>query len=141
MGEADPENREIMRLRQVENLEFDEIARLINKKRAKLHMSATLTANAIYSRYKRNAPLIAAADGKRFSPATRDRKANGTGINFKPAVPAFEIEGFDPKEDEILVRAVKDVEDQHWNIVAARIVELGGKHHEPEMCSMRYRNI
>ena len=139
MGENDPENREIMRLRQDENLEFDEIARIMNKNRVKAHLPATFTANAIYSRYKRNGPLIAASDGKEFVPAPRDKKPNGTGgINFKKA---FILEAFDADEDELLVRAVKEVDDKKWSLVAARLHELGGSVHAPEMCSTRYANL
>lgn len=124
-----------MRLRQEKNLEFDEIANIMNTNRVKAHMPATFTPNAIYSRYKRNGPLIAAADGKEFLPAPRDKKANGGGIKFKKA---FIVEGFDPDEDELLVRAVKDVDDQKWALVAERVRELGGGSHAPEICCTRY---
>lgn len=138
-GENDPENREIMRLRQEDNLDFDEIARVMNKNRVKVHLPATFTPNAIYSRYKRNGPLIAAADGKEFVPAARDKKPNGKGgISFKKA---FILEAFDDEEDELLVRAVKDVDDQKWALVAARLQELGGAEHAPEMCATRYASL
>ena len=137
-GEYDPENREILRLRQEENKEFDEIAQILNKKRVKTGTAPVLTANAIYSRYKRNGPLIAASEGKEFLPTALDKKSNGSCINFKKATP---IVGFNPQEDELLVRAVADVEARKWELVSARVEELGGKKHDPDMCALRFNRL
>ena len=137
-GENDPENREILRLRQQENREFEDIANILNKKRVKTGIAPNLTANAIYSRYKRNGPLIAASDGKEFIPTNLDKKSNGSSINFKKATP---IVGFNPREDELLVRAVTDVEAKKWELVAARLEEIGGKKHDPDMCALRFNRL
>ena len=137
-GEYDPENREILRLRQDENKDFDEIAQILNKKRVKTGTPPVLTANAIYSRYKRNGPLIAASEGKEFLPTALDKKSNGSCINFKKATP---IIGFNPQEDELLVRAVADVEARKWELVSARLEELGGKKHGPDMCALRFNRL
>ena len=137
-GENDPENREILRLRQDEHREFDDIAHILNKKRVKIGNAPNLTANAIYSRYKRNGPLIAASDGKVFVPTELDKKSNGSSINFKKATP---IVGFNAREDELLVRAVTDIENKKWELVAARIEEIGGKRHDPDMCALRFNRL
>ena len=137
-GENDPENREILRLRQEENKEFDDIAQILNKKRVKTGTPPVLTANAIYSRYKRNGPLIAASAGKEFVPTALDKKSNGASINFKKATP---IVGFNPQEDEFLVNAVADVEARKWELVSARIEELGGNKHDPDMCALRFNRL
>ncbi|KAL9100592.1 MAG: hypothetical protein Q9163_004051 [Psora crenata] len=137
-GENDPENREILRLRQDEQREFDDIANILNRKRVKNGIPPNLTANAIYSRYKRNGPLIAASDGKEFKPTELDKKSNGSSISFKKATP---IVGFNPREDELLVRAVADVEAKKWELVAARLEEIGGKKHDPEMCALRFNRL
>ncbi|KAL9130539.1 MAG: hypothetical protein Q9217_001307 [Psora testacea] len=137
-GENDPENREILRLRQEEQREFDDIANILNKKRVKTGVPPNLTANAIYSRYKRNGPLIAASDGKEFVPTELDKKANGSSISFKKATP---IVGFDAHEDELLVMAVTDIEAKKWDLVAARLEELGGKRHDSEMCALRFNRL
>ena len=138
VGEQDPENREILRLRQEHNMDFHEIARYLNKKRVKNGERGRITSNAVYSRYKRNGPLIAAADGKDFVPTERDRKANGKEIAFaKP----LNVVGFDDREDQLLVRAVKEVEEKKWEMVAERLREMGGRLHTPDMCAMRYDRI
>ena len=137
-GENDPENREILRLRQEESKEFDEIAEILNKKRVKTGTHPILTANAIYSRYKRNGPLIAASEGKEFVPTALDKKSGGSGINFKKVTP---IVGFNPHEDELLVKAVADVEARKWELVSTVIEELGGKKHDPDMCALRFNRL
>ena len=72
-GKYDPENHEIMRLRQEENLDFQEIADRLNKARYKNGGKDDLTDNAIYSRYTRNAPLIAQMRNEKFIPAAKVR--------------------------------------------------------------------
>lgn len=137
-GENDPENREILRLRQEESLKFEDIAKILNKKRIKQNKEPNLTPNAIYSRYKRNGPLIAASEGREFVPTPMDQKANGQSINFKPATP---IVGFDATQDSLLVQARADIDAQTWPLVSARIVELGGKVHDPDMCALRFSRL
>ena len=137
-GENDPENREILRLRQEEHREFDDIANILNRKRVKTGVAPNLTANAIYSRYKRNGPLIAASDGIEFVPTDLDKKSNGSSISFKKVTP---IVGFNPREDQLLVRAVADVEAKKWELVAARLEEIGGKRHDPDMCALRFNRL
>lgn len=139
MGEQDPENREIYRLRQECHLEFHEIANLLSRKRAKNGGKTKMSSNAVYSRYKRNGPLIAAADGKDFEAIDKDRrKSNGKEIAFAKPV---RVVGFNEQEDHLLVRAVKDIKDKHWELVAKRLHDLGGAVHDPEMCAMRYDRI
>ncbi|KAG8528547.1 uncharacterized protein KY384_007465 [Bacidia gigantensis] len=138
MGEHDPENREILRLRQEELLEFDYIATRLNAQRAKSGQAPTLTANAIYSRYKRNGPIIAASEGREFLPTHLDKKPNGKPISFRTTVP---IKGFDEREDQLLAQAVADIDKCKWELVAHRVQELGGKEHDSNMCAMRYSHL
>lgn len=64
-AEHDPENHEIKRLREKEGLKWAEIAHVLNKQRVERgKLPPTLTGNAIYGRYTRNAPRIAAALGE-----------------------------------------------------------------------------
>lgn len=119
-------------------MEFDAIARVLNEQRVKKGSSPHLTSNAIYSRYKRNGPLIAASEGRHFTPTSKDKKPNGQGIKFKETTP---ISGFDAEQDELLVKAYSDIEGRKWELVAARLNELGGKLHEPVMCARRYECI
>ena len=139
VGEQDPENREIYRLRQECHLEFHEIANILSRKRAKTGQKTKMTSNAVYSRYKRNGPLIAAADGKDFEPIDKDRKkSNGKELAFARPV---KVVGFDEHEDRLLVQAVKDINDQRWELVAKRLQDLGGGVHDAEKCALRYDRI
>ncbi len=70
-GKYDPENHEIMRLRQEENLDFQEIADRLNEARSRNGSKGDLTDNAIYSRYTRNAPLIAQLKNEKFVPTAK----------------------------------------------------------------------
>lgn len=135
-GEHDPENREIKRLRQDQNLGFDDIANELNQKRVSVGTAPDLTANAVYSRYKRNAPLIAAMDGEDFQPTELDKKH--ASIKFKKAPT---ITGFDAIEDELLVKAHNKIQEDMWSLVSERIMAMGGKYHDPAMCAGRFKSL
>lgn len=70
-GKYDPENQEIMRLRQEEDLDFQAIADRLNAERKKNGVRDDLTDNAVYSRYTRNAPLIAQMRNEKFVPTIK----------------------------------------------------------------------
>ena len=70
-GKYDPENHEIVRLRQEENLDFQEIADRLNEARSHNGGKGDLTDNAIYSRYTRNGPLIAQLKNEKFVPTAK----------------------------------------------------------------------
>lgn len=135
-GDRDPENAEIMRLRQEHDMDFDAIARVLNEERLKKGLVSDLTANAVFSRYKRNAPLIAAANGTTFAATAKDNRY--AKIKFARVKP---ITGFDEREDALLVQAHKDVRDGFWTYVSARIVQLGGDSHAPELCARRFQYV
>lgn len=67
-AEHDPENHIIKKLRDDEGLKWGEIAELLNEKRIKAGRVPNFTDNAIYSRYFRNAPRIAALNGEAWEP-------------------------------------------------------------------------
>ena len=136
IGEHDPENREIKRLRQDEDLDFEAIAQIINKQRFSKGMKGDLTANAVYGRYKRNAPLIAMNAGQDFAPTIKDQKHSQ--IKF---MKAETIRGFDANEDALLVQAHHQIREEFWTLVAQRIAAMGGRMHEPELCAKRFEKI
>ena len=70
-GKYDPENHEIMRLRQEEKLDFQYIADRLNEARSRNGVKGDLTDNAVYSRYTRNAPLIAQLKNEKFVPTAK----------------------------------------------------------------------
>ena len=130
----DPENHEIKRLRDM-GLSWGEIAEQLNKQRIKSGRLPGLTENAIYSRYMRNAPKIAAAKGQQWTAKQVGNKLSGQNIIApQPLI-------FKPEEDEMLVRAYKDVMDDTWKLVSERIVTKGGPKFTPESCARRYHMI
>ena len=60
----DPENQAIKRMRQDEQMGWEAIAEHLNKERLERGEPQTYTAAAVYSRFVRNAPRIAAAQGE-----------------------------------------------------------------------------
>lgn len=132
LAESDPENQEIVRLHQDENLNWSEIAKILNQKRITVGKEPRLSANAIYSRYSRNAPRIAAAKGEIWDP---EPAATGSRKKTKVDEP---ITGFDDAEDELLVKSLYEIEQETWELVRKRIVEKGGRDHTAEMCARRY---
>lgn len=61
---SDPENHAIKRMRQDDSMEFTAIAAHLNKERAERGEPQTMTAASVYSRFVRNCPRIAAAQGE-----------------------------------------------------------------------------
>lgn len=136
-GDLDPENRSIYKLRQ-NNMSFDTIAKKINDKRTALGKVADLTANAVYGRYKRNGPSIAAAQGEKFQQSQLD-KSQGTLATLADA--GEEVKNFDAEDDLLLVQAYNDVKDGMWALVSQRIKQIGGKHFEAKDCAARYVHL
>lgn len=135
VAEHDPENREIKRLRQQGKLKWGEIAEILNKKRVAAGKLPGLTDNAVYSRYARNGPRIAAANGEEWDPSSIGPHVS------KRAEPMTPIVGFDAVEDEMLVKAYQEIQQETWELVSERIVAMGGKQHDPEICARRYQAI
>ena len=164
MAEHDPENHEIKRLRE-EGLSWAEIEKEMNNQRVKTGRMPNLTENAVYSRYMRNAPRIAAANGEFWLPRTRPaspadspspdannasasanqrsskRKRSRDAATRKTAAVQRDFEAtaqFTPEQDELLVRVYKEVLDETWETVSRRIVDRGGPKVDPETCARRY---
>lgn len=135
LAEHDPENREIKRLRQQEKLKWGEIAEILNKARVAAGKVPGLTDNAVYSRYARNGPRIAAANGEEWDPSTIGPHVS------KKTEPMAPIVGFDAVQDEMLVKAYQEIQQETWELVSERIVAMGGKKHDPEICARRYQAI
>lgn len=132
VAELDPENQEIVRLHQGDKLNWSQIAKRLNQKRIAVGKEPRLTANAIYSRYSRNAPRIAAAKGEIWDPEHVVKSSKKKAKVDEP------ITGFDDAEDELLVKARHEIEEETWELVSKRIVEKGGREHTAEMCARRY---
>ena len=134
LAEHDPENHEIKRLRE-QGHKWSEIARKVNKQRVAAGKFPGLTDNAVYSRYTRNAPRIAAAQGEVWDPKTVGPHPS------KKTEPMAPITGFNDLEDQRLVEAYAEIQKETWELVSERIVAKGGKRHDPELCARRYQSI
>jgi hypothetical protein len=135
-GDLDPENHEIYRLRQ-NDMTFDAIAKKLNQMRVESGRVPNLTGNAIYGRYKRNAPLIAAANGGRFKQSRLDRN-QGTLAEFAKETQDYD---FDPADDALLVQATNEVKNGMWKLISTRILQLSGKTYSPKDCASRYGHL
>lgn len=134
LAEHDPENHEIKRLRE-QGHKWSEIAEKVNKQRVAAGKVPGLTDNAVYSRYTRNAPRIAAARGEVWDPKTVGPHPS------KKTEPMAPIIGFNDVEDQRLVEAYAEIQKETWELVSERIVAKGGKRHDPELCARRYQSI
>lgn len=133
-AEHDPENHEIKRLREEEGLKWGEIAELLNKQRVKAGRVPGLTENAIYSRYMRNAPRIAASNGEIWTPKQVGPKKVGTNVRPLDPLPVFT-----PQQDELLVKSYKEAIDETWQRVADKMEAKNGKKLDPDHLAKRYK--
>ncbi|KAI9761630.1 MAG: hypothetical protein M1835_008142 [Candelina submexicana] len=138
VAERDPENHEIKRLRDVEGLKWGEIADKLNKARIAAGKVPGLTDNAIYSRYTRNAPRIAANAGETWDPTVNHPKpANTEAEKFKLAP----LPPFSARDDELLVIAYQEIMAETWDLVAARLHKKGGNKFDKEAVARRYQSL
>ena len=138
-GESDPENQKIYILRQKENMNFDQIADIINADRIAAGRVGNITSAAVYNRYKRNSPLIAMYRGEDFKPCKLDEE-HGTMRDFQRAEQAAPS-GFDDEEDKLLVKAVTEIKQEYWKLVSERLEALGGRQHTHRDCADRFARI
>ena len=170
--EHDPENHIIKRMRTDESRSWADIARHLNEERIKAgkvsnpqahHLpkskltssqNPTFTEAAVYSRFVRNSPRLAAAEGEAdFNP--RDymhlkNSASGRGA----AAPGFFASGsstgavslalpaserFGERDDELLVEAFAEVQGGFWESVARILEEKSGKKYGAVACAKRYQ--
>jgi hypothetical protein len=108
-GANDPENIQIVNLREQEDMSFAEIVKVMNARRTKVGKDPRLTSTGVANRYNRTAPLLFAAAGMKWVPLNQRKK----GTQYNEVV-------WTPKMNKILCRAVKKVESSKWEQVAER---------------------
>jgi len=114
-GVTDPENLEIVRMKEEELLTFKEIAKRLNAERVRKGHAAGLTACGVTSRYARCAPVIFAANGIEFV-ALSERG----GRNKPNPIKRDSRVAWDPKMLEELARIEKEFMATKWDVVASR---------------------
>lgn len=97
-----------------------------------------MTEAAVYGRFVRNAPRIAASHGLKLNPKEymhlKDQKKVAT--NGAPAPAKWE-----PRQDEMLIQAVADVQASIWENVSEALEEKTGVYFSPEECAKRFAQI
>jgi len=118
-GANDPENIEIVNLKENQGWGWERIVKHLNDKRIQAGKQPSLSLTCIHSRYNRTAPLLYASQGIPFIPLSKRRK-NG-------ASPLPNMVPFTNEEDLAVVSAVKQYEANKWPEVARMFTEKTGK--------------
>ncbi|PSN71496.1 hypothetical protein BS50DRAFT_486621 [Corynespora cassiicola Philippines] len=168
--EDDEENHLIKKMRQEDHMEWGAIATYLNDERERRSEPATMTAAAVYSRFVRNGPRIAIANGEiGFDPQdymhlrhpNRYLSGKPVAANARPnkrgrEEQAGQIKGNirpkgNYKEDmaelssvdktELLLDAVSDIEKHFWAMVADQLEKSSGKLYDPMAIQARYHQI
>lgn len=129
----DPENLMIMRLRTEERYAWGVIADMMNEERAKNGGEKTWTSAAVYSRFTRNAPVIAKDKGMKFDKQDwvhikNERKTR------EPKIPPMPV--LNEALSMHLADAVSEVDAEFWDVVADKLYFKTGKHVSPEQCKV-----
>ncbi|KAF2760594.1 hypothetical protein EJ05DRAFT_290163 [Pseudovirgaria hyperparasitica] len=137
MPEHDPENHEILRLRTIEKLQWSEIARLLNADRAAAGIPGLLTDAAVYGRFVRNGPRIAALEGKELDPKDYMHIRHKKLTRQEPE----KFAQWTPAHDEALVHSLFQAEDELWKRVAELLEDKTGMPFDAQDCFKRYQLI
>ncbi|KAK7539420.1 uncharacterized protein J3D65DRAFT_692888 [Phyllosticta citribraziliensis] len=137
--EKDPENIAIKRMRCVERMQFDDIADVLNKQRVSKGLEPTFTNNAVYGRFQRIAPRIAALEGQPdFN--YRDYLHIPREPRSTPARPVA-LPSMSPHQERLFVEAYEMVKREVWVYTAAKFEEMGGFHLSPEQAALKFKSI
>jgi hypothetical protein len=97
-----------------------------------------MTEAAVYGRFVRNAPRIAASQGMKLNPKEfmhlKDQKKVATNGAPQPVK-------WEPRQDEMLIDAVRDVQQSIWDNVSEALEERSGLYFSPEECAKRFAQI
>lgn len=129
-GVNDPENVEIVNMKETGDFSFEDIARILNDKRLSEGRDPKLTTTGVNGRYNRTAPTLFESQGLHFvSLIERKRNPGAARMHGKPI---GEVGG-EPQDlwnanehDKILVDAVREYNAEKWRIVADKVAEKTG---------------
>lgn len=129
-GVNDPENVEIVNMKETGDFSFEDIARILNDKRLDEGRDPKLTTTGVNGRYNRTAPTLFESQGLHFV-SLIERKRNPTAARMH-GKPIGEVGG-EPQDlwnanehDKILVDAVREYNSEKWSIVAEKVAEKTG---------------
>ncbi|KAF2837253.1 hypothetical protein M501DRAFT_937950 [Patellaria atrata CBS 101060] len=156
MPEDDPENHLIKHLRVVKRMSWNGIVRHMNHERIKAGKEPSFTEAAVYGRFVRNGPRIAAREGDTdFDPRDymhlrvkeKERRFLTGGGWGRGKMKDGEAEGdtfqekWNARMDEILVEAYGEVTEELWVIVARRLADKTGMRFSAEGVAKRFHQI
>ncbi|KAK8242803.1 hypothetical protein IWZ00DRAFT_575695 [Phyllosticta capitalensis] len=137
--EKDPENISIKHMRCVERKQFDDIADELNRARVAAGLEPTFTANAVYGRFQRIAPRIAALEGQ---PDFNYRDYLHIPREVKLVVEkSVSLPAMTPQQETLFVEAYERVKREVWVYTAARFREMGGFELSPEQAALKFKSI
>ena len=129
-GINDPENVDIVNMKETDKLSFEQIKDILNERRTKEGRDPKLTTTGVNGRYNRTAPTIFESKGLYFV-GLADRKRNPA-ENEKHGLPISDVIAGDrqpkwePRHDDMLVAAVREYNAEKWNIVADKFEAKAG---------------
>lgn len=132
-GANDPENVDIVNLKEHRHLSFPEIVELLNNRRIERGRNPSLTVCGVTSRYNRNAPLLFASQGRKFVPLSKRRAGDIEEHGNPTGQPAW-----DDDLDEVLIKCVKEVEAEKWTKVAEKMEDKTGINFGAKSAAKRY---
>jgi hypothetical protein len=133
-GASDPENIAIVNMKEFENLQFDEIARILNDKRVQEGKNPSLSAVGVNGRYNRTAPLLFSAQGQEFIPLSKRRGRGKEVYEASKKEPPV----WNDQLDVILVNCVKKVDAAKWATVATLFQKKSGKPMNAAAAALRH---
>ena len=137
--ENDPENRMIKKFRE-QGYHWGVIAQLLDQERINTGGNPGWTAAAVYSRFVRNAPKIAEADGQQHFDV-RDFMH----LKNEKKTPPVPIPGPTPRFSEnaqdLLVEVCRQTKENYWQEVADRMSMRMGRPYTAEQCAREYNRL
>lgn len=127
-GASDPENIEIVNLKDAKGYSFVEIADILNRKRVAEGRDPKLTSTACNGRYNRTAPIIYESRGEEFVPISQRKKSNPASARHgMPRDPGY-LDGasWNGELDEVLVEIVRQYDKEKWDVVKGRFEQRTG---------------
>ncbi|KAF4635874.1 hypothetical protein G7Y89_g2205 [Cudoniella acicularis] len=126
-GANDPENIDIVNMKEHDGHSFGDIRNILNDRRIKEGRAPSLSTTGVANRYNRTAPLLFAAQGLEFVPLSQRKNR-----------PMSSSIVWTPEDDLALVDSYKEFEQSRWQEVARIFHAKTGKEIDPTACAQRH---
>jgi hypothetical protein len=144
-GAADPDNIEIVNLKDIHGLDFKEIAIIINRRRVTRGETPNQTNNSVNCRYNRVAPYLYALQGRPFVRIADRATTKGQAAHHKPTKQEQDLIWND-ELDWNLVKLEREYNENKWTSISATIRERFADPENPQWptdidCALRFTTI